>query len=110
MTQSHSELFGLKGQDESGLASKLGKSQSVSNGPGVIGSDPKEGQGILGGAGHPTGAASGGPDARDPRQNNVGQAEQTKVGGMNTGSSDHSLPGSGGSLTPSQGTGEVRNH
>ncbi|KPI37005.1 uncharacterized protein AB675_6007 [Cyphellophora attinorum] len=93
---SHSELFGLKGQDESGIASKVGKTQDP----------PKEGQGVLGGAGHPTGAESGGSGASAPGQN--APKEESTVGGMAEGSSDSAVPGSGGSaLKPSQGTGTV---
>ena len=114
--QSHSELFGLKGQDNPGFPSDEGKTQAPpreSIADGHVegeGPPPKEGHGDLGGAGHPTGAAAGGPDARGPEAQKAGQASEKSVGGMSTGSSDGAVPGSGGSLTkPSQGSGEVAN-
>lgn len=94
--QSHSELFGLKGQDTSGLASEKGKTQAP----------PKEGEGVLGGAEHPTGAASGGSE---DHQNTAAQGQvQSTVGGMTQGTDDNTVPGSGSSLaTPSQGSGKI---
>jgi hypothetical protein len=91
---SHSEAFGLKGQDEPGFPTE------------VVGN--KEGAGVLGGAGHPTGAASDGPKSADPDQKNIGRTgDESTVGGMKQGTSDNSVPGAGGSLAPSQGTGKV---
>lgn len=91
---SHSEAFGLKGQDESGFPTQ------------VVGS--KEGAGILGGAGHPSGAASNAPNQNQLNQNNPGRTgEEGTVGGIKHGTGDNTVPGSGGSIMPSQGTGKI---
>ena len=85
-TSSHSEAFGLKGQKHAGLPS---------------GASTKEGEGVLGAAGNPAG---GHGEASLGRTGDEGT-----VGGIKQGSSDNTVPGSGGSLTtPSQGTGDVR--
>lgn len=97
---SHSEAFGLKGQDEAGPANKLGKTQDP----------PAEGQGVLGDAGHPTGGAPAESTQQNiPGEGNVGRTgDEGVVGGMKQGSSDNTAPGAGSStLMPSQGSGNV---
>jgi hypothetical protein len=96
---SHSELFGLSGQDKPGFPSEVGTKQAPS----------KEGEGVLGGAGHPTGdapssAAGGNINAAGNPGREGGEAT---VAGIKQGTSDSTVPGSGGSLKPSQGSGDV---
>jgi hypothetical protein len=68
----------------------------------------KEGAGVLGGAGQPSGAASEAPNQTSLGETNPGrEGEEGTVGGMKQGTGDNTPPGAGGSLKPSQGTGKV---
>lgn len=98
---SHSEAFGLKGQDEPGFPTEV-----VGNREGA---GSTEGGGVLGGAGHPTGAAPSDPEHNVHQQSSSGlkETEESTVGGMKQGTDDNTVPGSGGSLKPNQGTGQV---
>ena len=91
---SHSEAFGLKGQDKPGFPTEV--------------AGQKEGAGVLGGAGHPAGAhhSDAEQNVHDEGSSGLQQGEST-VGGMKQGTSDNSVPGAGGSLMPSQGSGQV---
>ena len=96
---SHSELFGLSGQDKPGFPSQVGAKAKPS----------KEGEGVLGGAGHPTGSAPASGGSTEGAGANVPgrSGEESTVAGIKQGTADGTVPGSGGSLGPSQGTGEV---
>lgn len=91
---SHSEAFGLRGQDQAGFPTE------------VVGK--KEGAGVLGGAGHPTGEGSSGPSQPMTKDNPGREGTEGTVGGMKHGTDDSSVPGAGGSVAkPSQGSGKV---
>lgn len=103
---SHSEAFGLKGQDEPGFPTEVVGSKE---GAGMLSEGSKEGAGVLGGAGHPTGAASidPGQNVHDQSSSGLKETGESTVGGMKQGTNDNTVPGAGGSLMPNQGTGQV---